>query len=195
MTRTRITHPLALLLAALVFGLLAPIATQAQPNGWVKRADSALQPGSGPPPLQLHAMAYDTARGVTVLYGGQNNVIPTSQTTWEWDGTVWTAHLVSGPAPSPRYFHAMAYDKARAVTVLFGGYNESLGISGETWEWNGTTWTQPSITGPSPSPRYTHSMAYDAARGVTVMFGGYNPAAASSTRHGSGMEPFGPSLR
>src|SRR5206468_3249290 len=44
--------------------------------------------------------------------------------------------------------------------------------SGETWEWNGTAWIQRSVS--SPSPRYDHAMAYDAPRGVTVLFGGTN---------------------
>ena len=75
--------------------------------------------------------------------------------------------MVSGP--SAHYGHAMAYDASRGVTVLFGGYT---GFSnGETWEWNGTTWTQRMVSG--PSPRYSHAMAYDASRGVTVLFGGY----------------------
>jgi hypothetical protein len=71
-------------------------------------------------------------------------------------------------APSPRLNHAMAYDAARGVIVLFGG--TSPGANGETWEWNGTAWSQRSVSG--PSPRVQHAMAYDAARGVTVLFGG-----------------------
>jgi len=62
----------------------------------------------------------------------------------------------------------MAYDAARGVTVLFGGYDGTY--SGETWEWDGTAWTQRMVSG--PSGRYLHAMAYDAARGVTVLFGG-----------------------
>ncbi|MBC7771445.1 MAG: hypothetical protein H7210_03005, partial [Pyrinomonadaceae bacterium] len=43
----------------------------------------------------------------------------------------------SGGAPdlSARYRHAMAYDTARRVTVLFGGGTVAApGRSGETWE-------------------------------------------------------------
>jgi hypothetical protein len=65
----------------------------------------------------------------------------------------------------------MAYDSERGVTVLFGGYDVYSGpVFGDTWEWDGTTWTQQSNTG--PSKRYDHAMAYDVARGVTVLFGG-----------------------
>jgi len=66
----------------------------------------------------------------------------------------------------------MAYDSAREVVVLFGGYDYSSGDRNDTWEWEGTTWTQVADSG--PSPRRNHAMAYDSARGVTVLFGGYD---------------------
>ena len=68
-------------------------------------------------PRDSHAMAYDSARGVVVLFGGQHDV--RKGDTWEWDGAVWTLRATTGP--SPRYGHAMAYDSARGVVVLFGG--------------------------------------------------------------------------
>src|SRR5437763_13356184 len=64
----------------------------------------------------------------------------------------------------------MAYDAAGGVTVLFASRSlrDDLAVA---WEWNGSTWTQQSSSG--PSPRNAHAMAYDAARGVTVLFGGF----------------------
>ena len=66
-------------------------------------------------------MAYDSARGVTVLFGGANGYYPPTlnDETWDWDGTARTQRTIVGP--SARFNHAMAYDTARAVTVLFGG--------------------------------------------------------------------------
>jgi len=65
----------------------------------------------------------------------------------------------------------MAFDEDRNVVVLFGGFD--VEYDDETWEWDGTagTWTQ-RITTVQPSPRAGHSMAYDGARGVTVLYGG-----------------------
>jgi hypothetical protein len=60
----------------------------------------------------------------------------------------------------------MAYDSVRQKTVLFGGWNN------ETWEWDGTNWTQRTPTN-SPSSRYDHTMVYDSVRQVTVLFEGY----------------------
>ncbi len=39
----------------------------------------------------------------------------------------------------------MAYDSARGVTVLFGGGTDH-GLSGQTWEWDGTQWTLRHVT-------------------------------------------------
>ena len=35
----------------------------------------------------------------------------------------------------------MAYDAANGTVVLFGGEGR-LGTLGDTWTWNGTTWTE-----------------------------------------------------
>jgi len=77
-------------------------------------------------------MAYDAARGVTILFGGRG--IPGIQRdTWEWDGRRW-ARMETRGGPSARRFHAMAYDAARAGAVLFGG-NDGDGEVGDTWAW------------------------------------------------------------
>ncbi len=34
----------------------------------------------------------------------------------------------------------MAYDAARRVVVLFGGYRKPA--SADTWTWNGSTWSE-----------------------------------------------------
>ncbi|MCG3132592.1 MAG: hypothetical protein FLDDKLPJ_03455 [Phycisphaerae bacterium] len=143
-----------------------------QPYGDTWEWDGAawtLRATDGPSPRYDHALAYDSARGVTVLFGGYDGEYDGE--TWEWDGAAWTLRADTGL--SPRYLHAMAYDSARGVTVLFGGryYDGSHHYYRDTWEWDGAAWTQqfPDL---SPSPRQDHAMAYDSARGVTVLFGG-----------------------
>ena len=135
---------------------------------------------SGPALRNNHAMAYDSGRGVTVLFGGWNNVENYAYgDTWEWDGTTWTLVDAGDPngvdAPSPRYVHAMAYDSDRGVVVLFGGRDE-MGRLGDTWEWDGSAWTLAHAGDPAgvnaPSPRDGHGMAYDDDRGVLVLYGG-----------------------
>ncbi len=137
---------------------------------WTQRASFAAPPG------RLYcAMAYDSTRGVSVLFGGISVAAGgLVADTWEWDGTNWTQRTPA-TSPSARYGHAMVFDSARGVTVLFGGNPFFYGGSGsplnDTWEWNGTNWTQRTPATAAPG-RYFHAMAYDSVRHVTVVFGG-----------------------
>jgi hypothetical protein len=122
---------------------------------------------SGPRPVarESHAMAYDSARGRVVLFGGYSIYGNILADTWEWDGSTWVQRT---PARNPvaRYGHAMAYDCARRRVVLFGA--DSID---STWEWDGGTWV---LATPATSPPYRRdlAMAYDSGRGHVVLFGG-----------------------
>lgn len=138
---------------------------------WVERT-----PSNAPSARNQHAMAYDEARRVIVLFGGadaQNNYLGD---TWEWSGGNWVFRTNGGPAP--RVGHALAYDASRGATVLFGGdvrpANDGQ-VYGDTWEWDGTTWSLRSTTG--PSPRIYHAMAYHETLEVVVLHGGQGPGA------------------
>ena len=74
---------------------------------------------------------------------------------------------------------AMVWDTARDRVVLFGGMT-SKGESSETWEWDGTSWTQrfPAV---SPPPLWEHAMAYDERRQRVVVFGGFSAGSPSSS--------------
>jgi hypothetical protein len=82
------------------------------------------------------------------------------------------------PATSPpaRTLPAMSYDATRGVTVLFGGQGQ--GDLDDTWEWDGTSWTQQCATSPCnksgnlPTPRPGAAMAFDPVHAVTLLFGG-----------------------
>ncbi len=113
-----------------------------------------------------HAMAYDSERGVTVLFGGLAS--SWQDDTWEWDGTNWTQKFPVTKPPR-RLGHAMAYDSEREVTVLFGGWGDG-GSKNDTWEWNGHNWTQIDPED-KPEARTYHALAYDSKRKVTVLFG------------------------
>ncbi|MBK9129795.1 MAG: hypothetical protein IPM13_18730 [Phycisphaerales bacterium] len=145
-------------------------------NTWLNRT-----PASSPPRRAGHSMAYDARRGVVVLFGGydQANSPQELGDTWEWDGVTWRLRGTSGPGRWA--WSSMCYDAMRGRTVLFGGGvpHTTVWPSGDTWEWDGATWTQRASTGPAARAR--HAMAYDAARGVCVMFGGEDPAWARMT--------------
>ena len=129
--------------------------------GW-GRVPTTLQPS----PRFGHAMAYDAARRRTVLFGGQNGL----GDTWEWDGVTW---LRKEPAVSPpaRGFHTMIYDSRRERVILYGGLTPARDRSlGDTWAWDGTTWTE--LTGSSPGTRHGHTMTYDPSRDRILVVGG-----------------------
>ena len=120
--------------------------------------------GTQPPARTRAGMVYDAARDRLVLFGGSTVEDywygPPLGDTWEWDGTAWEERPVVGPPAQSG--HAMAYDRARQRTVLFG--------RGSTWEWDGTEWTHRTDSG--PGQRSGCAMAYDEIRRRVVLFGG-----------------------
>jgi hypothetical protein len=63
----------------------------------------------------------------------------------------------------------MAYDPAREIVVMHGGYNNTSALN-DTWEWNGATWT---LRSQQPEfHRYLHQMVYDESASVMLAFGG-----------------------
>lgn len=78
--------------------------------------------------------------------------------------------------PPPRVMGEIAYDLRRKRAVLFGGTWNELGdltetFYGDTWEWDGSDWLE-RFPAESPPARTRYGMAYDAGRGVVVLFGG-----------------------
>lgn len=112
---------------------------------------------------QDHALAFDSMRGVAVLFGGNQ--------TFEWNGTSWSQRSSGGP--SPRRGHGLAFDRQRGVTVLFGGASLPGGstLLGDTWEWNGGWWRE-HFGVPGPAARQHASMAFDTRRLRTILHGG-----------------------
>ncbi len=127
-------------------------------------------PSTSPSRRYYQGMAYDSKRGVTVLFGGNSSAGLYFGDTWEWNGSTWTQVATTGPAA--RTTQTMAYDSKRGMTVLFGGLFTGPIYFGDTWEWNGSIWQKVAATG--PSGRCNSTMAFDSQRGVTVLFGGYN---------------------
>ncbi len=188
------------------------------PSGWLEEWtwDGTVWRTSempGPIPRSKASLAFDSLRGVTVLFGGDG-----WGDLWEWDGSNWVLQwggesrtsaiaydraqdrivavegwggisriwareneqwsLIDSNGPEVGTDPAIAYDEVRNVLVFFGGSNPSSGPSdpdvyfGNTWEWDGAIWSLRATDGPVGRGR--HRMVYDASRGVTVLFGGWN---------------------
>jgi hypothetical protein len=136
--------------------------------------------GTRPSPRWGHAMAYDSIRGRTILYGGIDATGGSTSDVWEWDGDAgtWTRR---GPGPTPsRWGHAMVYDEVTGHIVLFGGSyrHPTLGDGDlyDTWDYDGDAdlWVNKTYPLPPawPRARRGHAMVYDTAHAVSVMYGG-----------------------
>ena len=136
-------------------------------TNWTKMA-----PATSPTPRFGMAMSFDAVRGVLVLFGGRV-AGQRMNDTWEWDGTNWTQRSPS-TLPFPRFWHSMAYDAQLGFTVMWGGdHIEPFGLGpiNDTWLWDGTNWTR-DWTAATPIARSGQAMAYEAATGRIVLFGG-----------------------
>lgn len=142
--------------------------TQLPETGW-----RPISPAHRPPGRTESAVAYDVSRNQHVLFGGitawTGNDPLYDNETWIWDGVDWTKRDTA-IAPPPRTAHAMAYDEAQSVIVLFGGKNQN-GDMQDTWEWDGQQWRQaiPSVV---PPARCCHKLFYDVLRRRVVLYGG-----------------------
>jgi hypothetical protein len=146
---------------------------------WDGASWTLVTPAVSPPARQLHATVYDPSRDEVLLFGGRTTSVGSYiGDTWRWDGDAWTEALPSAP-PAGRGSAVMAYDAARGEVVLFGGYNnwalnDGRGYFRQTWTWDGDEWTHRTEVTNRPTMRWMPGMAYDAARGEVVMFGGYD---------------------
>jgi len=126
------------------------------------------------------AMAYDALREVTLVYGGdryiergQDNLAD----AWEWDGAAWRqGDDGEGDGPGARRYAALAHDPTLGRSLLFGGHKRfargDYRQMQDVWAWDGTTWSELSLTGLLPDKRAFHDLAFDRARGRLVLFGG-----------------------
>ncbi|MEE2886619.1 MAG: kelch repeat-containing protein [Planctomycetota bacterium] len=150
--------------ALLLLSCLAIADCPAQSPDWTR-----IQPTTSPFARTRHAMAYDSDRKVTVLFGGRDITVKSHGDTWEYDGKTWT-EIKPSLSPSARTDHHMIYDSVRKLTVLYGG----VGMR-DTWTWDGTVWTKIKIPAANkPSARNRFAMAFDQSRGRIVLFGGYD---------------------
>jgi hypothetical protein len=126
---------------------------------------------NGPRARMQGSMAFDSARAVSVLFGGAAlNPLRRLDDLWEWDGVTWRQPAISSERPAGRSAPAMAYDAERREIVLFGGIDDTGQLLADTWLWNGSGWRRAEVEG--PPARYDTVMAFDAARRVVVLFGG-----------------------
>jgi hypothetical protein len=131
-----------------------------------------------PPARYGHGMAWSSALGKVVVFGGEQRDNIFLNDTWTFDGTAWQ-QLAAKAAPSARALLGMAEDAATGKILVYGGftaYPAGSGISLEpvrdtqTWilDPKAATWTAVQ-TATIPEMRSEMGMAYVATLGAVVM--------------------------
>ena len=151
-----------------MFGGTNPLQVgQSETWEWDGRAFYDVTPVT-PSPTQRHgaSLAYDSTRGVVVMFGGRLAGLFDQKLndTWEWDGTRWRGLQPIGARPPEREDGCMAFDSGRGRTVLFGG---AAMPTSDVWEWDGERWFQ--ITAPGGPPGHGCHMSYDVEHGRIVV--------------------------
>jgi PASTA domain len=125
-----------------------------------------LSPAVSPPAKYASSIAYDDATGEVVLFNESGE-------TWTWDGSAWAdaTPALASESPSPRLYPQIAYDAATEQLLLFSGETGYFTYAEDTWEWDGTSWTE-LTPAHSPLKRAGGAMAYDAATEQLLLFGG-----------------------
>lgn len=171
----------------ILFGGTAP--RQAPATGWEfprdtwensKRGQWAIRASEGPRgrTITCGSIVADLHRKQLLLFGGLGESPDPGQPqtvfndTWIWDGKAWK-QASGGPAPRPRFGHALAFDRRSGVVLLYGG-RDITGPIGDMWEWDGQRWTEIALRGATPGLRSNHAMTYDPARHRTILYGGDN---------------------
>lgn len=143
---------------------------------WDGRDWAAIATATSPPATLGAAATWDPAGGRMLLFGGfgavQNSVLDGgglysesngTDELWAFDGVDWKQLPRTEPWPAPRGLSSMVWDRVRNRLVLFSGQKRGVfqdgklsfgsgadggfaGPLGDTWEWDGATWTQ--ITAP-----------------------------------------------
>jgi hypothetical protein len=127
---------------------------------WTQIADT------GPSARAFLPMIFDSSRECLVLFGGYDKTVVWLGDTWEWsEDAGWVRRQDMGPGST--VYPTMAYTEEH--TVLHGHPPGGTG-AGQTWEWDGTLWTQRQDMG--PLARNAYALAYDSQRDRVVLFGG-----------------------
>ncbi|MBL8923715.1 MAG: hypothetical protein JNJ54_32975 [Myxococcaceae bacterium] len=132
-----------------------------------------LASGTPPPQRSGFATVFDSARRKLYVHGGYVDAASGDGTTWAFDvaTTTWSVVSTSGPA---RSYAAMAFDPTRNVALLFGGRIQPNDIDqNDVWQFNGTSWTQLTVSGTPPPAREDHSAFFDPVGNTLFIFGGF----------------------
>jgi len=124
------------------------------------------------PGIWYDLIYHEQVERVVLVNGGPEEGKPSTDPLelWSWDGEKWSLLSADPEGPRWRNFASVTYDSDRKVLVLYGGLQSEDQNFEDTWEWDGTDWTQRATHG--AGPRESAGMTYDSEREKVVLFGG-----------------------
>jgi len=124
-----------------------------------------MNPSTHPSPRWGHRMAYEEESDRIILFGGSIGLPPNPvvlNDTWAYDynSNTWS-NMTPTTSPTGVLNHGLAYDTNSDRIILFGGWDEALVNSGDTWvyDFNTNSWVNETSTS-SPSPRISVEIIY-----------------------------------
>jgi hypothetical protein len=140
---------------------------------WSGKAWQQLQPETSPPPLAGPAMAYDSQLRELILFGGATGSPPSpTNGTWAWNGGSWVPlDLSAGGSSIPPARSDAALAASGGEFVLFGGVGAAGAVLGDTWTFNGSTWTQ-QTPATAPPGRSAGAATWDSSTNQVLLYGG-----------------------
>ncbi len=111
--------------------------------------------------------------GDLLLFGGYDAAVTPLNETWVLDGVTDVWSQVTTPAsPTPRFDMAMGVMSSTDTVVIFGGDSGGT-LLGDTWEFDGVTWTQTATGG--PPARAGGALGFRPSTNDLTLIGGYPP--------------------
>ncbi|MBY9016886.1 MAG: hypothetical protein KGD68_14445 [Candidatus Lokiarchaeota archaeon] len=124
------------------------------------------------------AMVYDPVLQKEIFFGGgyqDTTGYELFNDMWLFDQTnnLWT-EINPTVKPSARSSHSMVYDSINQKTILFGGWDDTVGLMNDIWIYDSQTnqWTEV-FPANKPSIRQSHSVYYDSNAQRVILFGGF----------------------
>jgi hypothetical protein len=117
-------------------------------------------------------LAYDSRRNRVVRFGGASqfgaNATATTQVS-HFSPALANVSLATTLMPGIRSRHAQGYDPVHDLVVVFGGRSDTNATLGDTWLFDGRSWSAGPI---GPPARSDAALAWDPERQVLVLAGG-----------------------
>lgn len=129
------------------------------------------------PPARWGAvLAFDPSSDGILLFGGCTSDGPLAD-SWLFVNGSWSELGTEGSSPGALCNASGASDPAADGVAVYGGTNTTGATLGDLWIFSNGSWSAQPAPGSSPGPRASAGMAFDAALGGLVLFGGLSPAA------------------